>query len=377
MTFLARERETLERLLPGLEEELGQVPLLEREQPGNPCLKAFREAGGPGLVVPAVHHGRGATPREAVRVQRAIGSRSPSLAIATTMHHFSVATLVELAEQGTGLEWMLLESIAREGTLLASGFAEGRPGQSILAPTMEAHPSDGGFVISGTKKPCSLATSMDLLTASVAVPARARDGLELAVALIPARDERIERRPFWNAPVLAGAESDEVIVRGVEVPEELIVRTDAGPDDSLDESQVSGFLWFELLMSASYLGVASALVERVLTARKTEPGERVRLAVELDAAMSAVEGAALAMELGERDEGALARTLFIRYATQDAIARAVSSATELLGGMAFIGSPEVAHLSTAARALAFHPPSRSRMHAALVDVLEGNTLRVG
>src|SRR4051794_32473183 len=171
MTFLDRERATLEALLPGLDARLCDVPLLEHERPGGPGLGAFRAAGGPGLLVPRDYDGRGATALEAVRVQRAIGSRSPSLAVATTMHHFSVAGLIEVSAGADGMGWLFLESTARNGMLLASGFAEGRPGQSILAPTMHAERTDDGFVITGSKKPCSLAHSMDILTASVALPA--------------------------------------------------------------------------------------------------------------------------------------------------------------------------------------------------------------
>jgi alkylation response protein AidB-like acyl-CoA dehydrogenase len=168
---------------------------------------------------------------------------------------------------------------------MASGFAEGQPGQSILTPTMDAKPSANGFVITGSKKPCSLTHSMDVLTASVVIPATSGNAKELAVALIPANDERIERRPFWNSPYLAGAESDEVIVNGVEIPEDLLVRTEFGPDDSMDQVQVTSFLWFELLMTASYLGAASALVERMLDAGKGEAADRSTLVMELEAAM--------------------------------------------------------------------------------------------
>ena len=376
MTFLERERQTLESLLPGLDERLRDVPLLEHERPRGPGLEAFRAAGGPGLLVPGDYDGRGATALEAVRIQRAIGSRSPSLAVATTMHHFSVAGLIEVSRGGDGLGWLFLESTARHGMLLASGFAEGRPGQSILSPTMRAERTEDGFLVTGSKKPCSLAYSMDVLTASVALPAPSGTATDLAVALIPAEDERIERRPFWNSPVLAGAESDEVIVAGVEIPEQMLVRTETGPDDALDDIQLSGFLWFELLMTASYLGAASALVERALTSGKGAAADRAELVMELEAAMSAVERAALAGELGERGEDVLVRTLQVRFATQNAIDRAASLAMELLGGMAFIRSPEVGYLAMAARALTFHPPARMRMSDPLLDTLDGKPLRV-
>ena len=125
-----RERHTLEALLPGLDAALADHGLEDLERPGGPGLAAFKASRGPALLVPAEHSGTGADPTQAIQVQRAIGARSPSLAVATTMHHFSVASLVEASRASSGFEWMLLEAVARDGLLMASGFAEGRPGQA-------------------------------------------------------------------------------------------------------------------------------------------------------------------------------------------------------------------------------------------------------
>ncbi len=77
---------------------------MELERPGSPGIRHFRDSGGPGLLVPESHRGRGAGPRSMpCGVQQAIGSRSPSLAVATTMHHFSMATLVGPGGLGDGL----------------------------------------------------------------------------------------------------------------------------------------------------------------------------------------------------------------------------------------------------------------------------------
>src|SRR5262249_14388772 len=94
MKLLERERADLERYLPGLDGLLAETSSTELERPGSPGIKMFRDAGGPALVVPTEYQGLGADPLSAVRIQRALGSRSPSLAVATTMHHFSVASLV-------------------------------------------------------------------------------------------------------------------------------------------------------------------------------------------------------------------------------------------------------------------------------------------
>jgi alkylation response protein AidB-like acyl-CoA dehydrogenase len=374
--FLARERQTLEELMPGLDARLAAQPLPELEQSNGVGLAAFKACRGPALLISTEHSGTGADPCQAVRVQRAIGARSPSLAIATTMHHFSVASLVEASRTGQGFEWMLLEAVAQQGLLMASGFAEGRTGQAILSPMMTAEQDGDDIIVSGTKKPCSLSQSMDLLTASVSISKADGTGSQMAVALIPKGAPGMTTRPFWNSFVLAGAESDEVLLENVRVSSNLVVRTETGPQDTLDDLQTTGFLWFELLMAASYLGMASALGERVLNSAKVSPGERAGIAVELEAAMGLIEGIARGMMLGLKGEQAFAEALVCRFAVQDAISRAVARSVEALGGMAFIQSSDVAYLAACTQALGFHPPSRARMSEPLCDYFAGAPLIV-
>src|SRR5215475_603323 len=373
--FLRSERETLERLLPGLDEALAEIGPTALERPGSPGVQAFRDAGGPGLLVPVEHGGLGATPLDAVRVQRAIGVRSPSLAVATTMHHFSVASLVAASRHSSGFEWMLLTAIAKERLLLASGFAEGETGQAILAPTMSMAQRDGKLFISGVKRPCSLSRSMDLLTASVMVPDESGQE-QLAVALTPAGSPGLEVKAFWGSWVLAGAESDEVVLADVEVDPGMVVVTEFSRDSQLDPLQTVGFLWFELLVTASYLGVVSALVERMLGRTEIAATARVAVAVAVQAAMVGVEGVARNAVGDPAWQQLLAEALVARYAAQDMIGRTAQRCVEALGGMSFVGSGEAAYLAAASAGLAFHPPSRSRMADQLCEVFAGGPLRV-
>ncbi|MGW0659738.1 acyl-CoA dehydrogenase family protein [Streptodolium elevatio] len=372
MRSLDHARETCEGYLPGLVDALVRVPLAEREAPGSPVIELFRKSRGPALVIPTEYGGLGAGPLEAMRALRAIGAASPSLAVASTMHHFSVATLFTLADslQKSGLEWALLEAVAQENLLVASGFAEGRTEQGILSPTMSAVPVEGGYRVNGSKKPCSLAHSMDLLTAALTVPGQ--DGEpELAVLLIPSTAEGITRHPFWGSRVLAGAESDEVRLTDVHVEEQLVVRTEAREGDGLDELQTVGFLWFELLISAGYLGAVSTLVERALNEKRGSASERSAVACRLESAALLLESIAQRIADGAAGNNALAEVLIARYAAQDAINDAGAKAIELLGGMAFIGGDEVAYYAAAYHCLGFHPPSRSRTAPSLLDYLEG------
>ncbi|NWF30230.1 acyl-CoA/acyl-ACP dehydrogenase [Streptomyces sp. PKU-EA00015] len=372
MRFLQQERAVVEELLPGLDQELASVSLADLEAAGGPGLKLFREVGGPGLLVSAEHGGRGADLVTALRVQRAIGSRSPSLAVATTMHHFSVASLVETATTSSGMEWLLLAAIAKDNLLLASGFAEGRTGQGILNPALSARTDGDKVFLSGSKKPCSLAHSMDLLTVSLPLPGP--DGVnQLAFALVPADAPGVSVKPFWGSLVLAGTESHEVVLDDVEVPAELLVRTDVTADGRLDQLQTVGFVWFEALMTASYLGAASALVERVLGNPRGDAAVTTEAVTRVESVALALEGLAAEVTTSGVTEGTLPRSLTCRYAAQDAISRVLDLSVEALGGMAFIGSGDVAYLNSACRALSFHPPSRARMAIPLTEYFTGDS----
>lgn len=374
MNFLKRERTTLEKFLPLLDAKLADITLSDIEKPGNPGLSLLRELEGAALLVPTEHGGKGATPVEAIQIHRAVATRSPSLAIAMTMHNFSVATLVEYLFYGD-YTVELLQQISGGQLLVASGFAEGRPSTSILDPLVQATRQDGGgYLINGSKKPCSLSNSMHILTASVAVKNESGDGSRRAVAVVPADAEGLTRKPFWRSTVLGGAESDEVVLTNVQITDEQLFFPEV--DESMDAVEAGGFLWFELLVSASYLGVASGLVERVIEGARGDSAERTQLAIEIEGAMTALEGVARSMQTGDRSEAILAQSLFVRFFVQQAIERASARAAELLGGMAFIGSPDVAYLLAASRALAFHPPSRLSVAPALDGYLMGNPMQV-
>ncbi|MFB6890803.1 acyl-CoA dehydrogenase family protein [Kitasatospora sp. NPDC056327] len=376
MRFLEPERETLETFLPGLDGRLAALPQAERERPQGPALALFREAGGPGLVVPGEHRGLGATAVQAVRLQRALASRSPSLAVATTMHHFSVAGLIQAYEATGGLEWMLLEAVADQNLLMASGFAEGRSGQSILASSITARQDGDDIVLNGSKKPCSLSASMDLLTASVTL--ETDSGPRLAVALVSADSPGVSVHPFWGTAALAGAESDEVRLKDVRVPADMVVRTELGEDGSLDRIQTVGFVWFELMMAASYLGMADALAERVLARERTDPAERARILVELQAAMGAVVGAAAPLDGdGPVGQAELLQALVVRFSAQDAIDRVVPRCLEALGGMSYVSGDETSYLAACTAALKFHPPSRAWSGPAICAAYAGGPLVLG
>ncbi|MEM7677226.1 MAG: acyl-CoA dehydrogenase family protein [Myxococcota bacterium] len=373
MRSLDESCRTCESYLPGLIDGISEVPFEERESSSERLIKLFRESGGPALVIPKDYSGLGASPSDAARVLRAIGSVAPSLAIATTMHHFSAATLCQLAKdpEKAGMEWALLEGISSQRLILASGFAEGRHGQGILSPTMTIVAADGGYKISGSKKPCSLSRSMDLLTASAVVPGENGQPDQLGVIIVPGTAKGISRHPFWTSNVLAGAESDEIRLNEVFVEKELVVRTEPSELSGMDELQAAGFMWFELLISSSYLGMASELVSRALKAERGSAAERAGMGVRLETATLLLNTIATHIAHGRLDNHSLADTMVARYGAQDAIIEASRLAIEMLGGMVFIKDKQVAYLAAACHCLSFHPPSRASTAASLADFMSG------
>lgn len=366
MHFLHLERETLERLLPGLDTALAGLSLAVTERLGNPAISLFRKYGGTDLLLPPRLAGLGASPQEVLHIQRALGSRSPSLAVAVAMHHFTLATLLEwyALEAVPELE-ALLRRIVDERLYLALAYSEGRSGASILSAQFQVELTADGVRVSGTKKPCSLSRSMNLLTASVLLPALPGQKRSPALLLIPADAPGVQRKPFWNTWVLAGAESDEVVLDRVEVPWDRVYRY-SGPGVSWVVQQ-RGVLWFELLITGAYLGAASALVERVLVSREGTPAERTTLVAELETVHSALECVARDVETGQQGTDAQARALLVRFNAQQAFDRVSSLAVGLLGGTAFVSSGDVACLLASTRGMTAHPPDR----ASTVTALDG------
>ena len=372
--FLSSERDLLDRLMPGLDASLKAIPLDVLEGRGNPAIKIYKEARGPGLLIPKKYGGLGADAVEAARVLRAIGSRAPSLGIVCTMHNFSVSTLVEWAVFGEEYGELLLAGLAENSMFLASGFAEGRSGARPLEMTMQGRRApDGGWLLTGRKKPCTLTYSMDFLTCGLSV--ETEDGVrKRAVGLVPADSPGIERRPFWKSHVLAGAESDEVILDDVYVPEDFVFIVGDSPD--LDPIEVTGYTWFQLALASTYLGIASGLVERVLESGKGTSEERGFLLAQVEAYAAAIDGIAYGLNERKEREPLLARALATRIATQSAIETVAMKSAELLGGMAYFGSSEVAYLLAACRAMVFHPPGRIPATRALDEYSRGGTLDI-
>jgi hypothetical protein len=172
------------------------------------------------------------------------------------------------------------------------------------------------------------------------------------------------------------ADLDPGIGRDDAVPAELVIHTEPDAPDRLDDLQATGLAWFEMLATSVYVGATSALVERALAGGRGSVTDRAQAAIQLESAVALVEGVARAIGDGLTGDAAVTAVLVARYAAQQALRAAADMAAGLLGGIAFMRSPDIGYLVAAARPLAYHPPSRTAMAQALVDYFSGNPLRL-
>ncbi|MHC0429701.1 hypothetical protein ACX6XY_05855 [Streptomyces sp. O3] len=390
MKLLATERALLDRVLPGFDAKLADWGTAVAEDPSTGAVEAFRAAGGGNLLIPAALGGAGLGCRDGVRLQRAVGSRAPSLAVASTMHHYKVAWLAHCGDQSAA--GPVLRRIAAERHLVASCGAEGNIGKSVFTPGIEVTAAPGGLLVSGTKQPCSLTRSLGLMSLSAAGPAGSPYQGQLLMLMLPVA-AGIERRPFWGSRVLRATETDALVLDRAFVPEDMIIPV--GDPTAAPWRFTSNLLWFQLLITAAYLGVATGHVERLCAGERGTPGDRVAALAPLETAAAALD--ALASDLDARvaqgtapDSGpdggphdnpddpdgddALGRALLVRYTAQRAIAEATDRALELEGGMAFGSGGPGSELLLASRALAFHPPADAAVREPLDRWLRGGGL---
>ncbi|HEY5706680.1 MAG TPA: acyl-CoA dehydrogenase family protein [Terrimicrobiaceae bacterium] len=372
--FLEEERRTLAKFAPELDAELKALGLEYLETPECGRLASIiKRHHLPGLLVLPELGGAGCTPHEIIRIHRAIGARAPSMAIMLTMHNFTIAFCNMLTKVMPGAADML-NAVADQQKVVASGFAEGRVGAGILDSEMYIQRDGAGYRLSGSKKPCTMTNCMDYVTVGVAY----RDGnggRSTGMAILLAEEEGISRHPFWNATSLLAADSHELRFKEVYVPSERVLVAD---DDSQEKKvlimmgEVMGLCWFEIIVTASYLGVVSGLAERAMSNPSLDVHECALLGSELETAQAALDGAIRIMEQGPFDETLPARILLIRFSIQRTIERCAMHAAELTGGLAFVRDPDIATWLAASRCLAYHPISRKAAEPMMAAYLRGS-----
>ncbi|MGQ0841390.1 acyl-CoA dehydrogenase family protein [Actinokineospora sp.] len=335
-------------------------------RPAARSLELLREHNWPGLPVPEQFHGGGANLVKCCALQRALAASDPGLAVAVNMHLFSVGLMVEHWRRRTDTSWLLMEAIATQNRLLASAFAEPNLGGSTTRSTLIAEPVDGGWRVSGRKRPCSLAAEADLVCLQV------QAGPEtVLVALLPTTAPGLSVVEDWDTMGMRGSASNTLVLQDCFIPRELVFyEAPAGSED--DDVFAAGVIWFALTATACYLGLARAAlghaadlmgrlrIAHLDSSRAELPSYQAALGDHVAALLtleSACADVARRMDAGAAPEYLVSAALAVKQQAVRAVPDAVGAFAEACGGASYARSLPLERLWRDAQAIRFHPPT--------------------
>jgi alkylation response protein AidB-like acyl-CoA dehydrogenase len=345
----------LDAVAGGLHAALAAKPAVDYEQNASSVFALLKRTRATTMLIPSSCGGRGEKAVDAVRFQSALGSLAPSAAVATTMHHYKIAALGRVADTGDERARAILTELAEDARLIASGGAESTPGRDLRNLGSRAVRGAHDYRVTGLKRPCSLSTSMDVM--SLMAELHGPDGTfeGYAQVFVDARAQGVAREPFWHSPVFRAAESHTVRLTDVVVPPERVFPLTGGTGRRF---ATDCYTWFQLLIGASYLGVAACLAgatpkERRAGSRpwnEAAAGIRRLEAGLLDAARAVDDGAPAGEQLN--------LAVRARDRIEDEVAGLGNLLLRAAGGGMFARTCFYSLLAAALNAIAFHPPQR-------------------
>jgi alkylation response protein AidB-like acyl-CoA dehydrogenase len=287
-----------------------------------------------------------------------LGIADPSTAIALNMHSFTVGLMADYWQRHRDTSWMLLEGIAGSNALVASAFAEPGGSPNFMSSRCEAVESGKDYRVSGVKYPCSLASTATL----VCLTARVGTTDETILALIPAASPGLSVQGDWPSLGMTGSDTAKLVLDDVEVDDRLVFHR--GPADAVDDTVISGMVWFSVLLTATYHGVLSALLDAAYqqVTGSGRYGPRVPLLGRATREALTLGGACrqLARDFTEgalTGRTALAAAIALRATLSDVRDRVLSAVTPVVGSRLYTLGQPAALLQIDSLAAHHHPPS--------------------
>ncbi|AXI78864.1 acyl-CoA dehydrogenase family protein [Peterkaempfera bronchialis] len=360
-------RAGLDGVASGLFARLAIKSAAEHEENPESALAALKATRATAMLIPAQCGGAGVSASDAVRFQLALGAMAPSVAIATTMHHYKIAALGNVAAAGVAHAQVVLKDIAQGSKLIASGGAESTPGRDLRTLGSWAVRDADAYLVTGLKRPCSLSTSMDML--SLMVELRAPDGSPegYAQAFVEAGADGVQREPFWRSPVFLAAQSHAVRLSGVRVRGDHVfpLRGETGLRFASD-----CYAWFQLLISASYLGIARCLAEATAPARRADSRGWTTAVARLRRLAAVLVDAARAVDDRRPVREQLNLAVQARDQVEDEVSALGGRLLRAAGGGSFAGTGFYTALAGGLNAIAFHPPQRGSREGIGLELLD-------
>ncbi len=341
-------------------------------------LPAFYTAKYQALSVPTEFGGLGASLFEAILAQEQLAYGDGSIALVMAMPIHVLGGIIEAqAWQPNQIE-RISRLIVEQSILLNSAASEremGSPARGGLFATI-ARPVDGGWLLHGRK---IYTTGAPALTHAL-ISATIADTSDTAIFLVDLKQTGITIEPTWNGTAMRAARNDDIVLDGVFISEHnFLQRRQPG---FVDPSRNNAGAWFQLNMTAVYLGIAQAARDAARNyARERRPtalaGKAISELESIQRQLGKVEqlllsARSLLYQTAQLWEQAPAARSQLRpliattkaTAIEHAIA-AVEQAMIVVGGASLSPELELERYARDVRAGLFHPPT---MDAALVGL---------
>lgn len=366
--MLIVEKQLLRKSLPRLADLLADCDLLQTEAIGAETLTGwFRDYGSPGFLVPRELGGKSKRLADLAPVCSAVAAACPSLAVIMLMHHHTVGAFC-FDDIPVPRARSLLESVAGQPWLVGSAFAESRKGVDLLDSSVICTRSGDGFLLNGSKKPCTMSHHADVFLVGVTTgdgPDRNR-----GLAFVERSDSRIETERFWTQSALASTDSECVRFVDTWIPADNVLLPETGSERlvrqrfAVSQSEITISTIFQLLMSSSYLGVATRLCSQSLAAARDDTDALMYLTCEIEAARLAQYRLADMLDGGNFSSGLLGQAMALSYNAIrriDAVMDAASRRPEVMA------IPECEYLVRICGFMKRHPPSENVRHRILTN----------
>lgn len=335
-----------------------KAPLAREGATGPERIRDLAAHGYAALPVPEEFGGGGASLVDMASAQRTLGMADPSAAIALNMHAFTVGLMADYWRRHRDTSWMLLEGIASSGALVASAFAEPGGSPNFTSSRSEAVQTAKGYRVTGVKYPCSLATTATL----VCLTARVTGTDETILALCPRSSPGLEVKGEWPSLGMTDSDTARLVLSDVEIDDRLVFHR--GPADVIDENVISGMAWFVVLLTATYHGVLSGLLDvayrQVTGAGRFGPRTALlgRATRELLTLGGACRQFGTDFESGAiGGQAALATAMGLRASLSDTRDRVLTAVTPVVGSRLYGRGQQAAALLIDSLAVHHHPPS--------------------
>jgi alkylation response protein AidB-like acyl-CoA dehydrogenase len=344
-------------------------------------LRALQRAGLGGLVAPTASGGLGLGFAALTLVCERLGQHCASTALCFGMH--CVGTAVIAAKATATQRQQYLEPIARGEHLTTLALSE--PGTGIhfyLPRTTLARTADGAYVLNGSKTFVTNGGYADsYVVSTVAAEADAPIG-QFSCVLVPADAPDIAWGEAWNGLGMRGNASRELALRGTRIRGDHLIGEEGDQIWYVFEVVAPFFL---LAMAGSYLGIASAALDRArrhLSDRQyahrgralgSEPVLQHRLGAvwaRLESTRRLVYHAASELDAGST--GGLCAVLAAKAEVAECVVEVVNEAMTLTGGIGYrMGGAMSRHLRDARAAHVMAPTTdilRTWTGRALLDL---------